>query len=76
MNLKRLDDFHKTRIGYLVFGLLELGLTYLFFRLAANSGRFWEWALAVILFIGFLQNFGRLVALAVAKRQKKAKQWP
>jgi hypothetical protein len=76
MNLKRLDDFHKTRTGYLVFGLLELGLTYLLFRLAANSGSLWEWALAVILFIGFLQNFGRLFGQWLARKKKKANQWP
>jgi hypothetical protein len=76
VNLKKLDAFHKTKAGYLVFGLVELALAYLFFRLAANSGSLWEWALALLFFIGVLQNFGRLVAQLAARKKKKANQWP
>ena len=45
MNLKQLDEFHQTRNGYIVFGLVELTLGYLFFSLAVNSGSLWQWAL-------------------------------
>jgi hypothetical protein len=61
MNLKQLDSFHKTRTGYLVFGLVELGLSYWFFSLAVNSGSLWQWTLTVILFVGFAQNFVKLI---------------
>lgn len=61
MNLSRLDKFHRTRTGYTVFGLVELGLSYLFASLAVNSGSLWEWTLTVILLIGFLQNFVKLI---------------
>lgn len=59
--LRQLDTFHKTRTGYLVFGLIELGLSYLFFSVAINSGSLWQWALAIILFVGTLQNVGKLI---------------
>lgn len=61
MNLKQLDEFHQTRTGYAVFGLVELALSYLFFSLAVNSGSLWQWTLVVILFLGFGQNFIKLI---------------
>lgn len=44
----------------MVFGLVELGLSYLFAKLALNSGNPWEWLLTLILFIGFLHNLIRM----------------
>lgn len=54
--LKRLDAFHKTGLGYLVFGLLELGLGYLAVLWATDSGSLIAWALAVVLLLGAIQN--------------------
>ena len=70
MNLKQLDKFHQTRIGYLIFGLVELALSYLFVSLAINSGSLWQWALMVILLIGTLQNFGRLIGTLLYGKRK------
>ena len=61
MNLAKLDKFHKTRLGYLVFGLVELGLAYLFASLAINSGDWWEYALTIIFLFGFLQNLVQVI---------------
>jgi len=61
MNLKALDRLHKTRLGYLVFGLVELGLAYAVSLRAIDSGNLFWWALTLILFAGFLQNFVRMV---------------
>lgn len=61
----RLESFHKTRGGYAVFGVVELGLAYLFASLAINSGSLWQWALALIMVIGFLQNFVKLLLATV-----------
>lgn len=65
MNLKQLDKFHQTRTGYIVFGLVELALSYLFFGLAVNSGSLWQWALVFVLFIGFSQNFAKLIGTLI-----------
>jgi len=67
MNLAQLNTFHKTRIGYLVFGLIELGLSYLFLSLAINSGSLWQWGLAIILFIGFAQNIVKFITKVLHK---------
>jgi len=61
MNVKQLDTFHKTRLGHLVFGLVELGLSYLVALKAIDNGNLFVWILAFILLFGFLQNFGRMV---------------
>jgi hypothetical protein len=66
MNLKQLDKFHKTRRGFAVFGLVELALGYLFFSLAVNSGSLWQWALAFVLFIGFVQNLAKLIGTFIS----------
>ena len=59
--ITQLDKFHKTKPGYLVFGLVELGLAYLFASLAINSGSLWQWALALIFLVGTLQNLVKLI---------------
>lgn len=61
MNLRAIDKFHKTRVGYLVFGLVELALSYVFANMAIPSGDWWQWLLALICLFGFLQNFGRMI---------------
>lgn len=61
MNLKQLDKFHKTKAAYAVFALVELALSYLFASLAVDSGNLWQWALAIVLFVGFAQNFVKLI---------------
>ncbi|MFA5004265.1 MAG: hypothetical protein WC498_03265 [Candidatus Saccharimonadales bacterium] len=60
MNLKALSKFHKTKVGHLVFGLVELLLAYTFASLAIGSGRFSEYGLAIIFLAGFLRNMLRI----------------
>jgi len=57
MNLRKLDTFHQTRTGYVVFGLIELVMTYGFVDWALDSGNLLWWAAAVVLFVGAMQNF-------------------
>jgi hypothetical protein len=66
--LRQFDNFHKTRSGFLIAGLVELGLAYLFASLAINSGSLWEYFLVIVLVIGTLQNFVRLFIKIVASR--------
>ena len=61
--IDKLDKFHKTRLGYLVFGLVELGLSYLVSLKAIDNGNLILWTLAFILLLGFLQNFGRMITV-------------
>jgi hypothetical protein len=55
------DKFHKTRLGYLAFGLVELVLGLAFVNLAIPSGDWWEWVAAFFGLFGSLQNFGRMI---------------
>ena len=63
MNVQNIDNFHKTRLGYLVFGLGELGLSYLFFSWALSSGNLWQYVVAIIFIFGFLQNAVRMIGV-------------
>lgn len=58
--VQQLDKFHKTKPGHLVFGLVELGLAYLFFSLAIDSGNLWFYLLILIFLIGALQNLVKM----------------
>jgi len=62
--LRKLDQWHKTKPGFLVFGLVELGSAYLAGSLAIDQGHLWQWALAIILVFGALSNFVRIFARA------------
>ena len=57
---QQLDHFHKTHIGFLVFGIVELGVAYLFASLAINSGAWWQYVLVLIFLFGGLQNLVKI----------------
>lgn len=59
--LAQLDKFHKTRVGYVVYGLVELAMAYGFLNWAFSSGNLLWWACAIVLGVGFLQNIFRAV---------------
>lgn len=61
--IKQLDAWHKTRLGLLVFGLIELGLAYGFASLAINRGNLWYYLLALIFLVGALHNFTKLIGV-------------
>ncbi|HSX06165.1 MAG TPA: hypothetical protein VLG92_00405 [Candidatus Saccharimonadia bacterium] len=58
---QKLDTFHKTRAGAVVFGLIELAMTYGFINWALDSGGWWLWVIALFLFVGSLQNLGHTI---------------
>jgi hypothetical protein len=51
-----LNNWHKTKTGYAVFGVAELGLAYVLASLAINSGSLWQYALTFILAYGGARN--------------------
>lgn len=69
-----LDRFHKTRLGYVVFGLIELALAYASISWAIDSGTWFAYLLAVIFLIGCLQNGLRLVLTFMAKPKPRGKR--
>ena len=58
--IDKLDKWHKTNQGLLVFAVLELAIAYGFFSLSVDRGNFIWYLLAIIFFVGSLQNFIKL----------------
>jgi hypothetical protein len=59
--MKKLHKWHQTKVGLLVFGLIELGLAYGFASLAIDRGGPWWYLLALIFLVGALQNLFKLI---------------
>lgn len=57
----KLDKFHKTKSGYLVFALIELAIAYGFASLSIDRGNLWWYLLTLVFLIGFLQNIVHLI---------------
>lgn len=64
--LHRVDKFHKTTVGYLVFGLVELGLAYAFALWAIDNGNVWLYVITVVLVAGAVQNLVKLLGRVAA----------
>jgi hypothetical protein len=59
--LNKLDKWHKTRLGLLVFAILELAITYGFLSLSIDRGNFFWYLITLVFLVGFLQNFIKLI---------------
>jgi len=57
----RLDKWHQTKLGLLVFALLELALAYGFVSLSIDRGNLFWYLLTLIFLVGFLQNLIKLI---------------
>lgn len=63
--LKQLDKFHKTKLGYLTFGAVELVVAYGFASWAIDTGSLWLYLLTIISLIGSLQNIYKLIRVSL-----------
>lgn len=63
--LHRLDKWHKTVKGHLVYAVVELVAGYIVIAGAIDSGRLLLWTAGIVLVIGGLQN---LVQAALIKK--------
>ena len=66
--LKQLDTWHKTKLGLLVFAVLELALAYAFISLAIDRGNFWYYLLVLVFLVGALQNLFKLIGKVMRKQ--------
>jgi hypothetical protein len=68
--MQQIDKWHKTRVGLLVFALVELGLAYGGASWAIDSGNLLLYVVTIVLFFGSLQNFAKLIRNVIhGKRQ-------
>jgi hypothetical protein len=65
--MKKLHNWHQTKLGLLVFGLVELAITYGFASLAIDRGNLLWYLLALIFLIGALQNLFKLIGKFLQK---------
>lgn len=63
--IRTIDRWHKTKPGYLVFGLIELAIAYGFASLAIDRGNFVWYALAIFFLVGTLQNLVKLIGMFI-----------
>lgn len=61
MNLDAFDTFHKSRLGHLVFGLVELALSYVVLLRAVDTGNLIIWTVVIILLVAAVHNFINVV---------------
>ena len=69
---KKLDKWHKTKLGLLVFALVELALTYIFVSLAIDVGSLWYYLLTLIFLVGTLQNTLKLIGSFINGKTRRA----
>lgn len=55
--MEKLQTFHKTKQGYIVFGLIELILLYIFASIAIDTANMFAYLASLVLFIGAILNF-------------------
>jgi hypothetical protein len=58
--LHKLDNFHKTKSGYLLFGLIEMAAAYGFISLSIDRGNLCFYLLTLVFLVGALQNLLKL----------------
>jgi len=66
--ISKLDKWHRTQSGYLVFGVVELAITYGLISLAIDRGTVWWYLFAIIFFIGAIQNLFKLIGTFIHGR--------
>lgn len=68
--MKRLDKWHQTKLGRLVFAIVELAIAYGFGSLAVDRGNLLWYLLALLFFLGSVQNGLKLIGSAIHDRHK------
>ncbi len=70
--LNKIDAWHKTKPGLLLFGLVELAIAYGFASLSIDRGNLWWYLLTLIFLAGALQNIVKLIGgLAHVRRPER-----
>ena len=68
--IKRIGNWHRTKLGLLVFAVIELGLAYGFVSLSIDRGNPWYYLLTLIFLVGSLNNLFKLVGAFLHGKRK------
>jgi len=66
----KLDRWHHTKLGLLIFSIAELVVAYGFASLAIDRGNLWYYLLALIFLFGALQNLFKLIGKVLHGNRK------
>lgn len=69
--MQQLAKWHKTKLGLLVFGVVELAIAYGFGSLAIDRGSLVWYILVITFLVGALQNFAKLIWKFVHGKQTR-----
>jgi hypothetical protein len=67
------NQWHRTKVGFLAFALIELGIAYGFMSLSIDRGNLWYYLLTLIFLIGALRNFFGLIGSLMHGRHQAGK---
>ena len=73
MKANKLNKFHKTKVGFLIFGIVELAIAYGFASLSIDRGNLWWYLLALIFLDRRLKNLIKLIEKFNSWTNKAAK---
>jgi hypothetical protein len=59
--IKKLDKWHRARLGFVAWSLVGLGIAYGFASLSIDRGNLWWYLLTIIFFVGAVQNLFKLI---------------
>ena len=71
--INKLDNWHKSSLGLLFFAAVELIIAYGLASLAINNGNLWYYLLTIILLVGALKNFTKLIGKIIHGGHKTSK---
>jgi hypothetical protein len=69
----KFDTWHHTKLGLLVFTLVELAITYGFVSLSIDRGSLWYYLLTLIFLVGTLRNLFKLIGSFFHGRRQASK---
>jgi hypothetical protein len=67
---KTLNKWHKTRLGLLMWTLIEFAIAYGLASLSINTGNLWWYLLTILFFVGALKNLFKLIGTLIHGRHK------
>lgn len=59
--MRALHKWHQSKLGLLIFGIIELAIAYGFASLAIDRGNFWWYLLTLVFLVGALKNLFKLI---------------
>lgn len=70
---KKLDKWHKTHLGLLVFGLVELAIAYAGYNKSLNTGNLLWYIVTIVTFYGGVSNLFRFIGSFIHGKHKASK---